>query len=835
MPDQYRFGDFQLLPQERQLLRAGVPVPLTSRAFGVLVVLAERAGQLVSKDELMQKVWAGVVVEDNNIAVHVAQLRKALGPHAISTIAGCGYRFVLDVAAADHIDLPATEAADAPGNLPSRLPALIGRERELDELCALMAAHPLVMVCGGAGVGKTHLAMAAAQRLRERHADGVYWVDLTAMTDGAHIAPTITRLLGLKPAAGEEALAVLARRLKPLSLLLVLDNAEHLAEEVDRLASALVQGTRQVAMLVTSQVPLRGAGQRLFRLGPLGLPGQGATVEDAVRCGAMRLLAERAGAAGSPLAWDACSVDAAIEVCSQLDGNPLAIELAAARIPALGLAGLASRLQQRLGLLAPLPQVRPSRQNALSAALDWSHGLLSEHEQRVFRRLAVFHGTFELDGAALCMADEALSAPRAVETILDLVDRSLVSVDRSTGPRYRLLETGRLYAHEKLLASGEAPSVRRVFGRGMRQLFDEAYETYWQTPRDAWCTRWAPEIDSLRAALSEAAVSDPETAVALYASSWPLWDALCLQNEARAFADALVPLLKEALPKAVLARFWEAVSRCHTVEYPQRCRAAAELAAQLYGELGHSRGEYLAWAEYGFNWRVDNPDARRALERAQALENLRWPAIVIARGRTTQATLDYTSGRFEEARGMFQSVLDLCERDNYLEGVVRAGANLADVERAAGHIDQAVQLGEALLRRLQASRPSPDEFTVLGNLTGALLAQGNMERAREVVAECARRMRRVAEDSCMWSMLDVFALLHALDGRLSAAAQLTGASDRAYRVHGQHARQPNEAADRARVDRLLADQADAVHVAAWRLQGEALEMEEAMQLAFAGR
>jgi len=648
------------------------------------------------------------------------------------------------------------------------------------------------------------------------------------------VVPAIARALGLSPAAGEDPLAALVRRLKPRAMLLVLDNAEHLADEVARVAAALVQGTPHLALLATSQVPLRVPGEQVVRLGPLGLPGAGEEPAAAAQADALQLLAQRAAGAGLPIEWDAAAVEAATRICRELDGNALAIELAGARLPALGLDGLAARLSQRFGLLAPAAHAQPSRRNALLAAFDWSHGLLSAQEQRVFRRLAVFPASFDLDAAARCIADATLPEARALEVILDLVDRSLVSVDRANTTRYRLLETGRLYAGERLLASGEAGSVWAGFARAMRGLFEEAHDSHWREPGPPWRARWVPELDNLRAALDEAALHDGETAVALFGAAWPLVNELLLFAEARQRGEALLSHLHEGLPRLLRARFWLAMARCLTVDYPQRCRAAAETAAALYADLGDRLGEYLAWSEYAFNWRVDHPEARRALARAQALEDPRWHACVLARGRTTEATLNLTAGRHELAREQFQAVMAVCARDGYTEGLMRTGANLADLERAAGRVDEAVRLGESLLPLLPAHRASSHEFTVLGNLVGALVAQGRLDQADQVRAECLRRLRRAAEDSGLWCTLDALALLQALRGRHRDAARLAGAADRAYRDRGQHARQPNEAADRARLDALLARQLEPAQRQAWQLEGEALDPAEAMQLALGG-
>ncbi|MCE4555420.1 ATP-binding protein [Roseateles cellulosilyticus] len=829
---EYRFGDFLLRPAERQLLLAGETVAITARAFDVLVLLVQRSGHLVTKDQLMQQVWGGVVVEDNNIAVQVAQLRKLVGARAIATISGVGYRFTLTPEAIDA-DARAQEAAPAPvelppGNLPARAPALIGRDDEMTRLTALLSEHPLVTLVGAAGVGKTHLAMAAARHRAAHHPDGVFWVELAPLTDPAQVAPLLLRVLGIKPGAADEPLEELRRKLRAARLLVVLDNAEHLVGEVERVAEALVRDTERLSLLITSQVPLRTPAQQIFRLGPLALPDEGATVEQVQRSGAVQLLAQRAAGSGSALQWDAASAVIASGICRELDGNALAIELAAARLPSLGIAGLAARLHQRLGLLSP--SSHPSRRNALAVAFDWSHGLLSDAEQRVFRWLSVFPGSFDLDAAASCLADDTMTTTRVVEIILDLVDRSLVTQDRANAPRYRLLETARLFAQDKLEASGEARAARQAFMRGIRRLFEQSFDEHWQLPTRSWAARWAPEIDNLRAAIDLALEADAETAIALYGTGWPLWLTLLQHAEARSRGELLSHRLGPQTPSPVAARFWEGVTRANSTEYPQHARTTAERAARLYAELGDARGQYMAWAEYAFNWRVDHPQARRAMALAKAVEDPRWPSNILSRGRTTEATLELTAGRTTEARELLQSVLDLCRRDGDVEGELRAGVNLADVERAAGELDRSVARSETLLPLIPKDGSSPAEFSVLGNLIGALVAQGNLARAKEIVAECARRQRRLASDN-LWCALDALALLHALEQRWQTAGQLAGAADRAYRDRGQEHRQPNEVADRERLDRLLAAQVDGNQLARWKSEGDALDVSQVWQLA----
>ncbi|MBO9688483.1 MAG: helix-turn-helix transcriptional regulator [Mitsuaria chitosanitabida] len=876
LPDvQYRFGEFKLLPAERLLFRHGAAVALTARAFRLLVALVAHGGRLLSKDELMRRVWPGVVVEENNLAVQIAALRKVLGSRAIVTIAGCGYRFALPVA---EVADPAAPGGVRAGNLPVRLPPLIGRVEELAELTRLHAEAPLVTLCGEAGVGKTRLAQAMATAVRDRHPDGVWWVDLAALPPRSDVTAAVARTLGLSlgedpakgaaPAAthgaangeahGDAAtprngttLGALIARLAPAALLLVLDNAEHLVDEAGPVVEALVRATPRVTVLVTSQLPLRVDGERLMRLAPL-------PVEDA-----MSLLAERAGLSprdegaaeraslgdrGDAVAERAGSRDwedavagragsrdwddaAAERICRRLDGNPLAIQLAAARVHALGLDGLEARLPQRLTLLAPGDPQRATRRNALAAALAWSCDLLSERERLVLRRLGVFPASFSLEGAALVLADDLLPAARVIETVLALDDRSLVSVEPVTPRRLRLLETMRIFAREQMDAAGEAEAMRARWCRGLRWLFDEAYGEHWRLPQAAWRARYEPELVALWPALETALDLAPMEAVALFASSWPAWVLGEAQDRARAIAPKLVALVDEHPEPAVRARFWEAMARGHAVDHPATARDAATRAAALYRELGDRRGEYLALVELAFNWRVDGDVAREALDRARALEEADWPAAVLERGWSTEATLSTSGGDPDGARRAFEAAVAVSRRDGHDTGIDRGLANLADLARVDGRVDDAIREGEALRARMARAAPTALNAVVLTNLIGALLERGDAARAREVADECARRLGPLLFDTCVWTALDTLGRLHLSEGAIETAARLAGASDRAFREHGQARRQPNEARDRAVIDATLAD-LDPARRAVLLEEGGRLDEIAALRLAF---
>ncbi|HEY9107007.1 MAG TPA: hypothetical protein VIN58_10040, partial [Roseateles sp.] len=589
--------------------------------------------------------------------------------------------------------------------------------------------------------------------------------------------------------------------------------AEHRAEDVAEAVSALVRGTERVSLLVTSQVPLQAASERVYRLKPLPLP-------DAVR-----LLATRTGKAG-------VAAPKAEQICEALDCNPLAIELAASRVDVLGLDGLAARLHERLTLLVPA-SANPSRRNALAEALSWSHELLAERERRVLRRLAVFPGSFSLEGAALVLSDGELPSAAAVASVLSLVERSLVSTERGMAQRrFRLLETMRLFALDKLATAGETALAQARLCDGLGWLLDDAYEESWRLPHAAWKARYEPELPGLWAALAWAVEHDLTAAATLFGAAAPLWMPRAIQ--ARPHALALAPLLAAGagdVPAPVLARFWWACARCHSVVHPGLAREAAERAACLYRELGDERGEYLALVEYAFNWRVDCAEARAALAAARRLENPGWPAAVLERGLTTEAVAHLTSGRHGEARRCYQAALEVCERGGFDAGVFRARLNLADGARAAGELGLAVELGEAMLAEPGDANDLICLATLMSNLIGALVAQGRFDRAREVARDCPRRLGRLALDD-LWVGLDSVALLHLHAGNAALAARLAGVADREFEAHGQQQRQPNEAADRAALAAGLARALPAAEVARLENEGRRIGLSDAMRAAF---
>jgi predicted ATPase/DNA-binding winged helix-turn-helix (wHTH) protein len=543
------FGDCLLFPKRRQLLIESRPVKLGSRAFDTLVILVEAEGKLVTKNELLRRVWHNTTVVEKNISAQIAAIRKVLGedPELVQTDAGRGYRFtgnVRKIAGASEVPPLATsppvtrEPLSAPAtNLMIPLSLLIGRERELAELQDLIASRRLVTLTGAGGIGKTRLGLEAARLALPRFADGAHVIELGPLADAELLPGAIARALEIEPGTNrttvEQLVAVLGRK----HLLLVLDNCEHLVEGVALTAEALLRGAPRLHIMTTSQEVLSAEGECIYRVSPLKVPvaDTGAAAE-ATTYSAVRLFVERARSADAAFSLDDRSALAVSRICRRLDGIPLAIELAAACVATIGVDLLASRLDDRFQLLTGGRRTALRRHQTLSGMLDWSYGLLERAERAMLHRVTVFSGSFTLDGAVAVAAGDDAERAQAADHVTRLVRKSLVTLDiRSPVPRYRLLDTTRAYAFAKLVESGEFAAVARRHADYYRRLMEHARTGWQSTPGSELVARYAPEIDNIRAALDWALApgGDAEIGIALAAASVQLWKLLAILAEYR--------------------------------------------------------------------------------------------------------------------------------------------------------------------------------------------------------------------------------------------------------------------------------------------------------------
>ena len=543
-PAAIEFGRFQVRPHRREVLAEGRPLDVGGRAFDVLMVLIEASGAVVSKDTLMNRVWPDRITEDNNLQHQISALRRAFAADRdlIRTIAGRGYQFTGEIRTIST-DLPVqpvptaavliSPSAGIPTNLPEPVSELIGRDVELNEILDLSASHRLVTLSGAGGIGKTRLGFEVARHVLARFADGVWAVELAPLSDPELVPVTVATALGLELTSGTASPLSVANALRSKQLTLVLDNCEHVVAAAARMAETLLRATPAIRVIATSREPLRAEGEQIYPVQPLAVPTEdSANGEDPLRYGAVRLFVDRTRAAAPHFSPDAGVLAAIAGICRRLDGIPLAIELAAARAAALGIEGLAARLDDRFRLLAGGRRTALPRHQTLRATLDWSYELLTEPERVVLRRLAIFAGGFTLQAASAVTADDEIAAPDVVDCVASLMAKSLVSVEAGgTEVRYRLLETTRAYALEKLVQAGEFDAIARRHAERYRDLFAGAEaET---RPTDEWLADYGPRLDNVRAALDWAfsPAGDASIGVALTAAAVPLWMLLSLLEE----------------------------------------------------------------------------------------------------------------------------------------------------------------------------------------------------------------------------------------------------------------------------------------------------------------
>jgi predicted ATPase/DNA-binding winged helix-turn-helix (wHTH) protein len=539
------FGPFRLFARERRLERAGAAVQLGSRAFDVLVALAARAGEVVSKQELAAYVWPDTVVEESGLRVHIAALRKALGDAQgsgayISNIPGRGYCFVARVSRASRSprDEPVRPGAEqATSSLPLPLTTMVGREDAVLRISSELLEARFLSIVGPGGMGKTTVAVAVCHALVKQFAGEARFVDLGSLSDVALVPGSVASAVGATQKAGDT-IASLVEFLRDRRMLLVIDSCEHVIETVAPLLEGVFRGAGQVYILTTSRESLRVEGEHVHRLAPLDCPPAGSLLDapDALTYSAVRLFVERAAASGSRVELSNREAPVVAEICRRLDGIALAIEFAAGRVEAYGIGGTASLLENRFKLQWQGRRTALPRHQTLDSMIDWSYSLLTECERLVLRRLAIFAGNFLLEAALEVVSDDSVDAEQVVDALGSLADKSLVSVDTGgLSARYRLLDTTRTYARSKLQDAGESQSMA------------ERHAAYFCRALDAASAR-SEHLGNVRAALkwSFSEEGDNRMGVALAGAAAALFAELSLLGECYAWSKKALAVLSDA-------------------------------------------------------------------------------------------------------------------------------------------------------------------------------------------------------------------------------------------------------------------------------------------------
>jgi len=553
------FGHWEIDLARRELRAHDTPVPLGSRAFEVIEVLARSAGELITKERLIKEVWPNAIVEENTLLVHISAIRKALGTDRalLKTVSGRGYCLLGTwtrrerLASAEPLD--AVRIASPPvrpfvTNAPAATTALIGRKIAVQELQVLVSAHRAVTLTGPGGIGKTKLAIALMHSLFPTLDGDVWLVELASLSNAKLVASAVASVLELKAESEEISAQTVARAIGSKKLLLVLDNCEHVIEGAAEIADAIVRACPHASIVASSREALGIEGECVYRVPPLDVPLENQDEPEVVLAhSAIQLFVVRMRELASGFDPQKADLPAINSICRRLDGIPLAIEFAAARAVTLGLSQVASRLDNLFSFLTDGRRTALPRHQTLRATLDWSHNLLPDSERCLLRRLACFSGGFNVEGALSIMGEDEQSEVALLESVSSLVTKSLVVLDESvpTG-RWRLLDTIRAYALEKLNESTEHDVIARRHAAFFRGFFASAtLDAQSQSGGDG-IARYIREIDNVRAALDWAfsASGDESIGIVLTAAYVPVWLHLSLMVECRRRAERALAALE---------------------------------------------------------------------------------------------------------------------------------------------------------------------------------------------------------------------------------------------------------------------------------------------------
>jgi hypothetical protein len=601
--------------------------------------------------------------------------------------------------------------------------------------------------------------------------------------------------VGSQTGAGEP-LASLVNALSGLDLLLALDNAEHMAEPVARLVHAIGQGARGVRVLVTSQVPLRLPGECLFRVGALPVAPLGSDVAAALRHASVQLFCQCAKAADRGFLLNEANVAAVVELCQRLDGLPLALELAAAQVPWLGVRGVAKALGDwgRLATAGVLPG-RPARHQSLRATLEWSHSLLTESAQRVFRRMAVLAGSATLPVVLQITTDPEGDDGAALDALVTLVERSIVEVSGDDPPRYRLLDLPRSFAFEQLRASGEVAWARTQHGAAFAALFEAAYDSYFGSvvPWDVWQLELESELTNGQEALRWAMAHAPLSAVCIAVTRYLVLQNRPQQEHAEEWQDIIASLPEDTPPLWRSRACWGASVGPLSTDPKRGCEwARLAVTSARAARSDHDLTLALCNLVTGL-WFIGDVSGVEAQAALKEIETLTTPAT------TPMLRLLVLEARFfaADTPGNRAEALQLCREAAAMESILArpvpvALTNLVDIELANGNVDEAIRIGEDLLCRFGASRRNNSLCWVRANLTAAWLRRGGPAGVDRALALARQDWPGALAFYQLPSWVDHLANMAAQQRRPRCAARLIGFADERHRRIGAQ-RQINEA------------------------------------------
>ena len=734
-------------------------------------------------------------------------------------------------------DFPPIKSLDVlPNNLPRQLTSFIGREREIEEIRRLLSSTVLLTLTGGGGSGKTRLAVQVAADLVEEFPDGVWLVELAALAAPSLVPQAVRSSLGVHEQPGRPLMETLLDHLAPKKLLLVLDNCEHLLSACAQLADLLLRGCAGLKILATSREDLGISAETLYPVPSLSVPDPRRlpTVEELAQYEAVRLFTERAQAVQPTFRINEHNAQAVAQICRRLDGIPLAIELASARVKVLAVEQIATRLDDRFRLLTGGSRTALPRHQTLRAAMDWSYDLLSEPERMLLRRMSVFAGGFTLEAVEAICAGEGLEETDILDQLANLVDKSLVLMEaQGEGLRYRMLETVRQYGADRLLESGEAADVHRRHRDWYLGLAERAEPEMHRPDQAAWLDQLEREHDNLRAALEGSKTEEGRVAgLRLVAALWRFWQVRGHLSEGRRWMEGALEMSGDA-PRTLRAK---ALNGAGILALDQgdyaAARALVEESLAVGRDLGDKRSIVLSIHNLGAVAREqgDYAAARSLLEESLAVGRDLGDKRNIALSLNSLGSVAREHADYAAARALFEESLAIKRELGDKRSMAITLNNLANVACEQGDYALARALHE---ESLAIKRELGDRVGIaisLHNLGNVAAAEGNHAQARSLHGESLMIGRELGDRlgiaSCLEGLVEVAGAYQDPE----RAARLFGAAEALREAIGapltpvaraDHAR--NVAATRARLG-------DEVFAAAWA-EGRAMPLEEAIEYA----
>ena len=781
--------------QVRMGLHSGEPISTTDRYVGLDVHRAARicsaghGGQILLSDAV-----SGLAARDLPPGVTL----RDLGTHRLKDLQQAEH--LLQVVHPDlRGDFPPLKSLDArPNNLPRQLTSFIGREKEMGEVKRLLSTADLVTLTGSGGAGKTRLAFQVAADVIEHYPDGVWLAEFAPIADSALVPKIVASALNVPEQPGRDMTETLADALRHKALLLVLDNCEHLLAPSRDLAATLLRKCPQIRILATSREGLGVPGETLWRVPSLSVPEDVRHLpppEELVLYDAVRLFADRAVATTPGFTVTSKNASALTQVCQRLDGIPLAIELAAARVKVLSVEQIAARLDDRFRLLTGGSHIALPRHQTLVAAIDWSYNLLSEPERVLLRRLSVFAGGWTLEAAETVCAGEGVEARAILDVLTSLVDKSLVPAETQHGEaRYRLLETVRQYARDRLVEAGEETGVRARHRDWYLRLAEQAEPELRGSEQELWIERLATEIDNFRSALEWSLMQQSQTGAAmrLAAALWQFWRTRDYSGEGSRWLDRAL---------------------AHDGGAPASVRAEAlRAAASLTRDSGQlERAAALA-------------------EESLALSRRLGDKLRIARALLISVAVAASLGDSHKAERLAAEGLTYSREAGDKTMIADALIESGELARSRGDYEAARSFYEESLTINREVGGKRAIYATLHNLAAVAVARGDHQRAETFLREALDISRKLKHRVGITVGLMGFAGMANARGQQDRAARLLGATDVLMSTLGVRFHHADQVEYDGYVDAARTALGDVTFAAAWA-EGRAMTLEQTIEYA----